>query len=378
MDRRAVLAGLAAGLPMLPALAGATATGVSSSDIRLFAGSQDADGNNSLSLADDRGTARRLAGLPDRGHAVSLSPDGRLAVLCARRAGRFAVVFDPRTGAIRQRLATPETRHFYGHGAFSRDGRLFLATENAFEEGEGRIGVYDAVDGFRRIGEWPAGGIGPHEVVRVPGRDAVLVAIGGLRTHPATGRAKLNVDSMTPSLALMDGRDGAPLGILSLDADLRRLSLRHLAVRRDGVFMIGGQWEGDPTARPPLLAWGRLPDRLAPLPLVDDVLDSLANYIGSLSFCGSGDFAAASAPRGNCCVVLRMGDPPRIHDVLAIEDVCGLAPGQTAGAFYLSNGLGDLFRYRATERAIERLATDVPGIARWDNHLTAVTVEPRR
>src|SRR3546814_10690678 len=61
-------------------------------------------------------------------------------------------------------------RHFFGHGVFLPDGRRMLATENHYEAGHGVLGVYDASDGgdYRRIGEFPTGGVGPHEVVLLP------------------------------------------------------------------------------------------------------------------------------------------------------------------------------------------------------------------
>jgi hypothetical protein len=60
--------------------------------------------------------------LPGRGHAAAIHPQKPQAVAFARRPGTFAVVTNCVTGQPSARLSAPAGRHFYGHGAFSRDG----------------------------------------------------------------------------------------------------------------------------------------------------------------------------------------------------------------------------------------------------------------
>ena len=50
----------------------------------------------------------------------------------------------------------------------------------------------------------PSGGIGPHEILRLPGARLLAIANGGIHTRPDTGREKLNLDTMRPNLTLMD------------------------------------------------------------------------------------------------------------------------------------------------------------------------------
>ena len=58
----------------------------------------------------------------------------------------------------------------------------------------------DATDDYRQVGELPAHGVGPHEVVLMPDGKTLAVANGGIRTHPDRDRVPLNLDSMQPSL----------------------------------------------------------------------------------------------------------------------------------------------------------------------------------
>ena len=67
-------------------------------------------------------------------------------------------------------FASKPDRHFFGHGAFSADGRLLYATENDYERARGMIGVRDATDGYRQIGEFPAHGMEPHDIALLDGR----------------------------------------------------------------------------------------------------------------------------------------------------------------------------------------------------------------
>ena len=105
--------------------------------------------------------------LPGRGHAAAVHPERAEAVAFARRPGDFALVIDCATGAETARLTTPDDRHFYGHGAYTADGRLLLTTENAFDAPDGRIGVWDAENGYARLGDFASGGLGPHEILRL-------------------------------------------------------------------------------------------------------------------------------------------------------------------------------------------------------------------
>lgn len=82
---------------------------------------------------------------------------------------------------------------------FSADGGTLFTTENRYATGKGRIGVWDAADGFRRIGEFASGGIGPHDVKQMG--DALIAANDGVRTHPDSGRQQLNRETMCSNLS---------------------------------------------------------------------------------------------------------------------------------------------------------------------------------
>ena len=159
------------------------------------------DGSYALCGLDNSGYETFALPLPDRGHAAAAHPSRPEAVAFARRPGRFALVIDCISGAATARLDAPSGRHFYGHGVFSRDGETLFTTENDFETGDGRIGVWSRAGGYTRTGEFASGGIGPHDVKRLPQSDTLVVANGGIKTHPAHSKSLVGMRSRPqPSL----------------------------------------------------------------------------------------------------------------------------------------------------------------------------------
>ncbi len=319
------------------------------------------------------GTAFFDLSLPGRGHSFAARPSGREAVHFARRPGRFALVLDLLQGAIVRTLELPDGRHFYGHGVFSPDGRLLYATENDFEGERGVIGVYDAHAGYRRVGELPSHGMGPHEIALLSDGETLVAANGGIATHPDLPRVKLNLPTMAPSLCYVDRRSGALRREVTLDPALHRLSIRHLAVGPDDTVAVAMQNEGSAHDRVPLVALRR---GAGPLRLLDgprDVLRAMKNYCGSVCFDPSGRTIAVSAPRGSLVTCWDVGTG-RYLSSATVSDGCGVAPGSRPGEFLASSGLGGVVVVDARSGTTRPLAVGGLEAARWDNHLVAASV----
>ncbi|WP_298916958.1 DUF1513 domain-containing protein [uncultured Roseobacter sp.] len=299
--------------------------------------------------------------LPDRGHAAAAHPSLSQAVAFARRPGVFAVVLDCATGISQHRIQAPAGRHFYGHGAFSRDGKTLFTTENDIDTGAGRIGVWDAADGYRRIADLSSNGIGPHEIIRLPNSDILAIANGGIRTHPASGRDKLNVDTMQPNLTLMDA-EGRVRDTAVLPAELHQNSLRHIAAFPDGRVACAFQWQGDPFAAPSIAGVYAPEDGLQLAPMSDQTLRGLDGYAGSVAVLGT-EHMAVTFPRGGLMQRINVKTDETLD--LWRGDVCGVAPARWGGL--ATDGLGGVQRVEAhgfTKVAQYNLA--------FDNHLVAV------
>ena len=299
--------------------------------------------------------------LPARGHAAAAHPHRAQAVAFARRPGSFAVVIDCTTGTETARLTAPEGRHFYGHGVFSADGAQLFTTENDYEAAEGVIGVWDTAS-YTRLGEFPSGGVGPHDMRLMPDGKTLVVANGGIETHPETGRTKLNLPVMQPSLTYLD-MTGAVQEKVTLPRAMHKNSIRHLAVRPDGLVAFAMQWQGDKTQHPPLLGLHRRGTTPRLLAAPEAQQNSLQGYAGSIAFAANGQSVAITCPRGNALHQFDVATGT-LTAAIALEDVCGIGAG--ADGFVFTTGTGLVGALATTARISAR-----PD-CQWDNHLIPI------
>ncbi|WP_170763776.1 DUF1513 domain-containing protein [Ruegeria lacuscaerulensis] len=300
--------------------------------------------------------------LPARGHAAAAHPKRAQAVAFARRPGTFAIVIDCTTGTEIARLEAPVGRHFYGHGIFSLDGTRLFTTENDYEAGEGVIGIWDA-DDHTRLGEFSSGGIGPHDMRLMPDGQTLVIANGGIETHPETGRTKLNLPVMQPRLSYVD-LSGSVLEQVELPRALQKNSIRHLAMRQDGLVGFAMQWQGDKTQHPPLLGLHRRGETPRLLSAAETDQSSLQGYAGSIAFAGDGETIAITCPRGNALHQYSIANETLAH-AYHLEDVCGLGSGPDGFVFTTGTGIvGQLSGKQA------RVAARPD--CQWDNHLIPI------
>lgn len=298
--------------------------------------------------------------VPSRGHAAAVHPHRAEVVAFARRPGTFAVVIDCTSGGEVKRLEAAPGRHFYGHGAFSPDGNWMFVTENDIDAGAGRIGVYDVAAGYVRVDEKPSGGVGPHQIIRLPD-DSFAVANGGILTHPDFGRAKLNLPTMQPNLTYLSPM-GEIIDQVAPPADQHQNSIRHIDADAAGRVHIALQWQGDPMARVPLMAshlrGGGLrfhdhPDTLR-----------LRQFAGSIAVSRDGREVAMTGPRGSHVLFFdaRTG---AARPAQALPVASGVAAFGDGFVFTIQGGvaIGDS---RGTRQV------PAPENWSWDNHLVPV------
>src|SRR3989337_2540424 len=159
LDRRTLLISLAGSAAVL-ALPEAVAAAFQP---ECFAASRKDDrGNFQAALFTLAGDEQAIE-LPGRGHDIALRPGGGEWVAFARRPGRFGVAISLGSRPPLWFASGPD-RHFFRHGVFSADGKLLYATENDYERAAGVIGVRDATDGYKQIGEFPTFGMEHHDI----------------------------------------------------------------------------------------------------------------------------------------------------------------------------------------------------------------------
>lgn len=300
----------------------------------------------------------------DRCHGGCARPGHQDVVSFARRPGRHFYVMDTAAGHVKHRIEADPKHHFYGHGIFSNDGRLLYLTANHYPDAQGLVQIFDAEKGYQKVGEHSVQGIGPHELRLHPDGETLIIALGGIRTHPDYGRAKLNLDDMQPALLLMNRHSGEIQQRFS--PSHHQLSCRHLDVSPSGVVFAGYQFQGSEWEDHPLIV--RLDTRIGQLreiALPSELQRSLRQYTASVAVHSEAGVAAVTAPRGNRLILLDTESGDFLRSI-AITDVAGVIPGDN-GTFIASTGPGELFRVTPGQEKAEALHHyDL----HWDNHLT--------
>src|SRR5690606_18792439 len=113
-------------------------------------------------------------------------------LVVARRPGTWLLLGDLATGTLFAEIRVPADRHLFGHGVFTAAGERLYTTESAFDDlsgdsgriAEWRVSGSGSAARLERLREFPSYGVGPHELLLHPDGATLVVANGGIRTHP--------------------------------------------------------------------------------------------------------------------------------------------------------------------------------------------------
>lgn len=364
LSRRALLAGLPAALLApwtLAAAAPARPTFVSAADVERD--------RHSLQWLDQSGRRQSLH-TDFRGHATIQHPrHPERVLLFGRRPSTQCLEVDLSGRRAPRSFAATAQRHFYGHGCFSADGERLFTTENDYRRQRGVIGVRDART-LAHLGEFDCHGIGPHQIGLMPDGRTLAVAIGGILTHPDSGRQKLNLERMRSSLTYLDSDSGALLERRGVTEP--KASIRHLDIHPDGSVALAMQLQRDAAAhaRPaPLAATHRRGEPIRLLQAPPELLGELHDYLGSVAVNHRHRVVGCTSPRGNLAAFWRLDDGALLGHY-RFFDVCGIANSLDGRHFVLSSSNGQLRQLASdTLRENRDARLRVAGV-RWDNHLS--------
>ncbi len=311
--------------------------------------------------------------VPQRVHDSLVLPQSQQAIFFARRPGTHFYVVDLNSREITHTISAPLQRHFYGHGAVSHDGRYLFTSENAFDRQQGRIAVYDIADNFKRLDEFSSGGVGPHQIALLSDQKNLVVANGGILTHPARGRKKLNIATMQPSLSYLDSQSGQVID--SFKPPHHQQSIRHIDVGADDQVAIGIQFEGESSQQLPLGYTHHGEDQLQALQASDLDWQRHQQYIGSVCMNPEASHLLLSSPRGD--IVSRWNLRSRsLESIHTQRDGAGLAFTPNKQQFFVSNGIGQISALGSAGLTQANEASTVSPFyfahRSWDNHMSVV------
>nr|WP_298717741.1 DUF1513 domain-containing protein [uncultured Steroidobacter sp.] len=323
-----------------------------------------------LSLKDEEVFGARV---PMRAHGCAVHPtDPNRVLFFARRPGTQAFELDRATMQVRTVFTTESGRHLAGHGTYSADGNLILTPEHDYERAKGVVVVRDARN-FGIVGEIDTNGIDPHEVAWLPDHRSLLVANGGIMTHPRSFRRKLNIPTMDPSLCVIDAATGERKEQFRLPDHL--LSIRHVAMTSTGITAVGLQYEGeDKSEAPGIVALYRparsgkqAEFRLLTAPASE--IPKFQGYVASIAISEAHDLIAAACPYGNGVACWSIGDE-RYLGFIAASETYGLSR-LADGSILASQRDGTAYGLDETRLRSQFLKVSSSQPIRWDDHWVA-------
>ncbi len=158
-------------------------------------------------------------------HGIAVDPLDPNRLVAFEKIGPGCCEIDLAGGRLTRAIMPTEDRWFYGHGAFSPDGRLLYSTETVNSRESGMIGVRDGRT-LAYLGEFPTFGENPHDCHLIErGRTLVVTNGGGRRETP-----------MRPCVTYVDVEARRLIEKVELDAD--RVNTGHLALSADGTLVV--------------------------------------------------------------------------------------------------------------------------------------------
>jgi uncharacterized protein len=124
-----------------------------------------------------RGRQPKLIELDFFPHGFAIDPTQTTRVVSFQKIGPGAAVVDLATGQVLQRIPKHREQQFYGHGAFTPDGKILLSTERDEQGQRGLIALRDGKT-LDYLGEFPSFGDSPHDCHLIEAGKTLVVANG--------------------------------------------------------------------------------------------------------------------------------------------------------------------------------------------------------
>ena len=332
---------------------------------RLYSATNTLEDSHFLTELDITTGKTRSQVLPWRGHALVPVANGKILLIGRRPAFQCAVV-DFALQQLHTFNATLE-RHFEGHACWSATDDVLFTTENDYGNARGVIGIRDRQT-WQPVGEYPTYGIGAHDLHLMPDGKTLVVANGGIQTHPDFGRRPLNLDTMQPSLVYIDAATGKKLDEYRLPD--RFLSIRHLIVTAQGDIGVALQYEGDLYRNQPasLVAWQAYNQELRLLPIDKEQVSAFKGYMADLAWAPQRQLLAVTSPRGGH-VTFWDTQEQRFLSSCVLPEPSGIVYQADAATFLVSDTSGGIYQFSANQQpASANLLYQIPTL-QWDNHM---------
>ncbi|MCB9932535.1 MAG: DUF1513 domain-containing protein [Planctomycetes bacterium] len=158
-------------------------------------------------------------------HGVIKNPNANHKVLVFEKKGPGGAEIDLKENTIVTRIKPDKGCAFYGHGAYSKDGKLVYATEYDEETYEGKMTIRDAAD-FKLVGEFPTHGEWPHDCQFIDDGKTVAITNGGGNIEGGA----------LPNVTYVEVGTGKLLEKITFDSEL--MNSGHLVISNNGDLAV--------------------------------------------------------------------------------------------------------------------------------------------
>ena len=301
------------------------------------------EGNSFYGVFNLNGNLINSFKLPLRAHDSLYLPGTNKIVVISRRTGNKIFILNLKSNKISKIIHAPDYRHFYGHGVYCDKTKFLYVTENNYkfnDERSGSIAIYDTKKDFSRIGEFITYGIGPHEIKIF--RDTIIIANGGVLTHPDFPRIKLNLKDIQSNITRVNINNGELKQKLQLNKKYKNLSIRHFDIDRNNNIYAGCQVYNKVEQASENLVFSCKSNKLKSFSISESLSKELKNYTGSIKLNIDNNEIYASFPRGNHLISWNINDH-KVKKIIRINDVCGMSYAKKKKIFLISDGQGNIY-----------------------------------
>lgn len=333
----------------------------------IVSGASDKKGNYFVAAFDLNGKIISKVSLPARAHQVlAIKSKPGYALVFARRPGEYILEIDFKHGQVTNHIEVAPEHRLYGHGILAQQDTVLVSSENDYQAGRGLIVLRERASN-KILAQYDSGGIGPHEVALMPDKKHIVIANGGIQTHPEQGRKKLNLDSMKPNLAYMELSSGKIVDKFTLDN--HHLSIRHLAVSDNGKVIAGMQYQGASTDEVPLAISHQGEEKLQYLKADSNTWRSMKQYTASVCINSKQNVVVITCPKASLLTYWQLNSNEFISSH-KLKDGAGAT--LVDDHFVASTGRGRVITHQDPLSSYQ-LSQDFNDI-RWDNHMTSIAM----
>jgi hypothetical protein len=275
-----------------------------------------------------------------------------------------------------QAITTKQGRYFYGHGAYTRDGKKMYCTENDYKNGRSLIVVRET-ERFQVIDEFEQGLNSPHDMCFLNDGKTLAIANGGIKEYLGSNNHVITTpDRLISSLTLVDAETKkTKLQIVGDD----HYSIRHLYKSPGGelafISIYKGIEEDDklkPKSYPHIPMVGILypNNEIVYMEMIPRVIELMKFHTLSVILSVKHQFIAVSTFKGGV-VTFWNSKNGKFLKTMTLAAPCGLCLSYDESYIYVTSLMGSF--YSISSKTLELCGTRAeadPNInLRWSSHL---------